>query len=232
MRRMPSTPPRPTSSPPAPGASPAEVDTAADATGRRTVADREDAVPVVSRAEATEVGRLIAAAASDATALGDLMPLVYDDLKRIAAGHLRRERGNLTLQTTALVHEAWIELARQRQRRWSGREHFFALVSQFMKRILQMRGRARQTAKRGGAVRPETLPDELPMAAAFHGPNLLALALAELEAIDPFKANLVRLRAEHGLTVPECAAQLGVSPATIDRHWALARAWLYDALAP
>lgn len=180
-----------------------------------------------------EVGRLLAASEHDAAALGSLMPLVYDDLKRIAAGHLRRERSNLTLQTTALVHEAWIELARQRRRSWSGRDHFFALVSQFMKRILQMRARARGTAKRGGAVRPETLPDELPQAfTSATGPNLLALALAELEAIDPFKANLVRLRAEHGLTVPECAAQLGVSPATIDRHWALARAWLYDALAP
>lgn len=189
--------------------------------------------PTLEAAAAGDVTRWLRAAEGDGEALGRVIAAVYGDLKRMASNHLRRERDNRTLQTTALVHEAWLELARQRRVRFVGRSHFFGLVSILMERILRLRLRHRRAVKRGGAVRPETLPQDLPAPEVTGlSSELLADLLARLQRIDPLKADIVRLRVWHGLTVAECAEQLGVSRATIDRHWALARSWFYDALLP
>lgn len=176
---------------------------------------------------------LLAAAGANGVTHPPLIDEVYEDLKILASRHLRRERDNLTLQTTALVHETWLELARQRRVVLRSSSHFFGLASILMARILRLRARRRGAAKRGGAVRPETLPEELPNPpAGVPQAELLEGLYAQLAKVDPFKADVVRLRVWHGLTVPECAAQLGVSRATVDRHWALARSWFYDALSP
>ena len=159
---------------------------------------------------------------------------VYPELKRIASRHLRREPKAATLGTTGLVHEAWLELARQRKTRWQGRGHFLALASTFMRRILLMRARTRRASKRGGDALLETLGRESQVAGReiSHAEAILPALVYELELLDPFKATVVKLRVWHGLTVPECAESLGVSTATIDRHWSLACSWLHDALSP
>ena len=173
----------------------------------------------------------------------DLMPVVYDELRRIAARYISRERPGQTLQATALVNEAFVRLSAERPREFQNRTHFLAIAALSMRQILVQRARARRAAKRGGAPQRITLddgnldPGRIP--AGFGGADqspsdidVLALdeALTRLAAFDAELARLVELRYFGGLTVEETAEVLGSSPATVKRHWALARAWLKQAL--
>ena len=164
-------------------------------------------------------------------ALEKLTPLVYDELRRLAARYLRRERHDHTLQSTALVHEAWLRLVDQRQIHWQNRAQFFGLAAEMIRRILIDHARNRQAAKRGdGAIKLSL--DEAMATPASRDFDLLALddALADLARLDPQQSRLVELRFFAGLSVEESAAVLGVSPATVKREWATAKAWLYRAL--
>ncbi len=178
-------------------------------------------------------GLLRAWSAGDQRALDRLMPLVYDELKRIARRQLRREPERHALQTTALVHDAYLKLVDQRRASAESRLQFFAAAAGIMRRLLVDQARARHAAKRGAGVRRVSLDDGLTLAARDRDPELLALdgALARLEGHDPRQARVVELRYFGGLSVEEAAAALGVSPATVKRDWAMARAWLYRELA-
>ncbi len=171
--------------------------------------------------------------AGDAQAASRLMPLVYDELRRLAAGYLRRERKGQTLQPTALVHEAYLRLIGPGDHPWAGRTHFLAIAALSMRQVLVDRARRRAAAKRGGDARRLTLDDTI-LAAAPAGDaiDLVALddALTRLEALDPLQARIVELRYFGGLTVEETAAAVELSPATVKRHWTLARAFLKKAL--
>jgi RNA polymerase sigma factor (TIGR02999 family) len=156
-----------------------------------------------------------------------LMPLVYQELRRLAAAYLRRERPGQTLQPTALVHEAYLRLMKDRPDRWQNRAHFCAIAAHSMRQILIERARARGAKKRGGA-QPRVTLDEGLVAGGERSFDLVALdeALERLAAIDPEQARLVELRFFGGLTVEETANAMDISPATVKRHWAVARAWL------
>ena len=160
-----------------------------------------------------------------------LMPLVYDELRRIAAGYLRRERPGQTLQATALVNEAFVRLASERPRPFANRQHFLAIAALSMRQILVQRARAKKAAKRGGAPDRVTLEEHL-VSAPPPDIDVLALdeALTRLAALDPEQARIVELRYFGGLTVEETADVIGVSPATVKRQWAMARAWLKRAV--
>jgi RNA polymerase sigma-70 factor, ECF subfamily len=174
-----------------------------------------------------------------------LMPLVYDELRRIAARYVSRERPGQTLQATALVNEAFVRLATERAREFQNRTHFLAIAALSMRQILVQRARARGAAKRGGAPQRVTL-DEANIANNPAGPagagaglsrspgdvDVLALdaALTRLAELDPEQARIVELRYFGGMTVEEAAEAVGVSPATVKRQWAMARAWLKRAL--
>jgi RNA polymerase sigma factor (TIGR02999 family) len=159
------------------------------------------------------------------------MPLVYDELRRIAAGYISRERPGQTLQATALVNEAFVRLAAERARSFANRTHFLAIAALSMRQILVQRARARKAAKRGGAPERVTLDERL-VAGEGQSIDVLALdeALTRLAALDPAQARIVELRYFGGLTVEETADAVGVSPATVKREWAMARAWLKRAL--
>jgi RNA polymerase sigma factor (TIGR02999 family) len=176
----------------------------------------------------SDVTRLLdAAAAGDRQAAADLLPLVYDELRRLAAARLANERPDHTLDATALVHEAYLRLVGSADgQRWAGRTHFFSTAATAIRRILVDHARARRADKRGGAAARVPL-DAVP-AAPEPDAELLALdeALNRLAERDPTKARLVELRYFAGLTGDEAATALGISPATADRHWAFARAWL------
>jgi RNA polymerase sigma factor (TIGR02999 family) len=162
-----------------------------------------------------------------------LLPLVYDELRRLAAEKLAREKPGQTLDATALVHEAYLRLVDgDKAQHWNSRGHFFTAAAEAMRRILVDRARAKRAEKRGGGRRRvEVEPDEL--AARQHDQKLLALdeALAKLEQQAPPQAQLVKLRYFAGLTICEAAAALGISTATADRYWAYARAWLQREMA-
>jgi RNA polymerase sigma-70 factor, ECF subfamily len=160
-----------------------------------------------------------------------LMPLVYDELRRIAAGYIRRERPGQTLQATALVNEAFVRLASEQPRSFANRQHFVAIAALSMRQILVQRARARKAAKRGGAPDRVTLDEGL-VSAEPPGVDVLALdeALTRLAALDREQARIVELRYFGGLTVEETADVIGVSPATVKRQWAMARAWLKRAV--
>ena len=163
----------------------------------------------------------------------DLMPLVYDELRRIAARYISRERPGQTLQATALVNEAYVRLAAERPREFANKTHFLAIAALSMRQILVQRARARKAAKRGGAPHRITLDDRnIDQAHLPADVDVLALdeALSKLAALDPEQAQIVELRYFGGLTVEETAEVLGSSPATVKRHWAMARAWLKQAL--
>ena len=163
----------------------------------------------------------------------DLMPLVYDQLRRIAARYISRERPGQTLQATALVNEAYLRLAAERPREFANKTHFLAIAALSMRQILVQRARARNAAKRGGAPQRITLDDRnIDQAHSPADIDVLALdeALSKLAALDPEQARIVELRYFGGLTVEETADVLGSSPATVKRHWAMARAWLKQAL--
>ena len=167
------------------------------------------------------------ASAGDQPSLDTLLPLVYDELRRLAAAYLRRERPGQTLQPTALVHEAYLRLLKDRPDRWQNRAHFCAIAAHSMRQILIERARARDAQKRGGGGAKVTL-DEGVMAGAPRPIDFLALddALERLAALDAEQARIVELRFFGGLSVEETAEALGSSPATIKRRWTLARAWL------
>ncbi len=171
----------------------------------------------------------------DARALERLIPLVYRELHALASRHLSRERPGHTLQTTALVHEAYLRLAGQRRVDWKGRAHFFGLAARLMRRILVEHARHQRRAKRGG--RAPHLSIEV--AGGVAAPTSLdtvdacALdrALTGLESRDAQQARVVELRFFGGMTVEETAEVMGVSPATVKREWAVARAWLYREIS-
>jgi RNA polymerase sigma factor (TIGR02999 family) len=170
----------------------------------------------------------------DREALDRLMPLVYDELHLIATRHLARERRERTLQTTALVNEAYMKLVDQRKVDWQNRAHFFGLAARLMRRIVLDDARRRRRGKRGGDVVRVPLED-VQIAAPEVGVDdvdVLELdrALTQLEALDADQGRIVELRYYGGLTIEEAAAVMGVSTATIKRDWAMAKAWLYRAL--
>jgi RNA polymerase sigma factor (TIGR02999 family) len=163
----------------------------------------------------------------DAQAREDLMPLVYQELRRRASAYLRRERPDHTLQPTALVHEAYIRLIAQRRVSWANRAQFFGLAAQLMRRILVDHARERQAAKRPGGIRV-TLDEGL---RAVPPPDCEVLmldgALRDLARLDPRQADIVELKYFAGLSESEIAAVLSLSRATVTREWQSARAWLY-----
>jgi RNA polymerase sigma factor (TIGR02999 family) len=168
----------------------------------------------------------------DPHAAEQLLPLVYAELRKLAAQRLARETPGQTLQATALVHEVYLRLVDAEQaRHWNGRGHFFAAAAEAMRRILIDDARRKRRPKHGGDRRRVELADVLPAAPPHH--DLLALdeALTRLAEQEPAKAELVKLRFYAGLSLAEAAACLGISPATAKRHWAVARAWLFDALS-
>ena len=170
----------------------------------------------------------------DPHAAEQLLPLVYDELRRLAARKLAQERPGQTLQPTALVHEAYLRLVDQGEgRRWDSRGHFFAAAAEAMRRILVDGARRRGAQKRGGRLGCIDLP-ELAGPAEDEPIDLLALdeALRKLEALHPQKAQVVQLRFFAGCTLEEAAEMLGIARATAQRHWVWARAWLYGQLHP
>jgi RNA polymerase sigma factor (TIGR02999 family) len=185
----------------------------------------------------TDVTRILSAVEQgDPHAAAQLLPLVYDELRRLAAKRLASEGPGHTLEPTALVHEAYLKLVGPDPRQpWNGSTHFFAAAAEAMRRILIDHARRKHRARRGGGMRRVELDDldgiQL-VAGGGDADELLALdeALAQLAAADPRRAELVRLRYFAGLTLEQAAELLGISRATADRHWAFARAWLYDAM--
>jgi RNA polymerase sigma factor (TIGR02999 family) len=161
-----------------------------------------------------------------------LTPLIYRELRRLAAGYMRRERSNHTLQATALVNEAWIRLIQQPQMTWQSRAHFFGIASKLMRQILVDHARRKSAAKRGVGNKQITLTDNL---ATTPGQlmDVLVLddALARLSAIDARASQIVEMHFFGGLSFEEMATVLGVSARTVKRDWRMARAWLYSDLA-
>ena len=168
----------------------------------------------------------------DRKALDDLMPLVYEELRRLAHRHMARERGPRTMQTTALVNEVYLRLINERGMKWQNRTHFFAVAAQLMRFILVDYARGHARAKRGGAAQQVTL-DEAMMVAQDNADQMLALdeALTKLVSFDPRKSRIAEMRFFAGLTVEETAEVLSVSPETVHRDWRLARAWLRNELS-
>ena len=168
----------------------------------------------------------------DRAALDRIVPLVYGELRRIAARALRREREGHTLQPTALVHEAYMRMVEQEGVEWQNRAHFLACAANAMRRILVDSARARRAGKRGGGANRETLSEALEVAAA-QPVDLVALddALSALAALHARQAQVVELRYFGGLSIEETAEVLGVSPATVSNDWALARGFLRRELS-
>jgi RNA polymerase sigma factor (TIGR02999 family) len=164
-------------------------------------------------------------------ALEELLPLIYDELRRLAHNFLYRERPGHTLQTTALVHEAYLKLIDQKDARWQNRAHFFAIAAQAMRRILIDSARKHVAVKRGSGGEKLSL-DETAIISLEPDVNLLALdeALKALAEIDPQQSRIIELRYFGGLTIEETAEVMKLSPATIKRDWTMARAWLHQAL--
>jgi RNA polymerase sigma factor (TIGR02999 family) len=193
--------------------------------------------PVVSRrilnvamSDVTQILQQIES--GDPSAAEQLLPLVYDELRKLAAARLADEKPGQTLQATALVHEAYLRLVDVDQaQHWNGRGHFFGAAAEAMRRIIIERARARKAAKAGGGQQRVPL-DGLQVAGPEPQWDLLAIdaALEQLEQIDPQAGEIVKLRYFVGMTIPEAAAALGVSPSTVDRQWAWARAWLHAKL--
>jgi RNA polymerase sigma factor (TIGR02999 family) len=189
--------------------------------------------PSPPTAPAHEVTELLRAwGGGDAEATESLVRIVYGELRRQAQLALRREDEGHTLQPTALVHEAWLRLGDQHDARWESRTQFFALAAQMMRRVLLDHARTRHALKRGGAGVQVSLGDAqgslVERDSSLDAVELIALneALERLAVLDPQKARLVDLRYFGGLSIPEAAAALGVSTATVGREWAIARMWL------
>jgi RNA polymerase sigma factor (TIGR02999 family) len=165
--------------------------------------------------------------------MDDLLPLVYGELKRIAARQLRRERSDHTLSATALVHEAWVELSNLDRIKWQNRNHYLALASQAMRRVLIDHAVPKRAQKRGGGKDVETLDESAVVLADGRAEELLDLdrALQRLGEVDPRQVRIVECRFFGGMSIEETAEVLAVSPATVKREWALARAWLNRELS-
>ena len=167
----------------------------------------------------------------DREALEALMPLVYDELRRLAHHYLRQERSDHTLQSTALVHEAYLRLAGQNPPQWQNRAHFFGIAAHIMRQILVEYARGRSTAKRGGGAfrlvldEAVALPQQLDVDVVE-----LDRALTGLAELDAQQSRIVELRFFAGLTIEDTSEVLGISPATVKRDWVTARAWLYRAM--
>lgn len=162
----------------------------------------------------------------------DYLPAVYSELRRLAAHYLRGERPGQTLQPTALVNEAYLRLRKDRPERWQNRAHFCAVAAHAMRQILIERARARRAQKRGGGQPRVTFDESLPATAAGPDVDLVALdaALERLAALDASQARIVELRFFGGLSIEETADTLGISPATVKRHWTAAKAWILKEL--
>ena len=178
-----------------------------------------------SRLHVTDL--LLAWGSGDRSALDELMPLVHQELRRLARVQMRGERDNHTLQTTALVNEAFLRLIDLRRIQWQDRAHFMALSARLMRRVLVDHARSRNYQKRGGGTAPVALEDVL-VASPERGADLVALdeALENLARVDPRKSQVVELRFFGGLSVEETAEALSVSPETVTRDWRLAKVWL------
>ncbi len=170
--------------------------------------------------------------AGDESAAEKLLPLVYEELRRLAAGKMAREAPGQTLQPTALVHEAWLRISGPSKRHWNGCRHFFATAAEAMRRILVDRARRRKASKRGGGAERVTL-DELDLASPTPDDQLLAVneSLAKFAAVDSRKAELVKLRYFAGLSFEETAEILGIAVPTAKQWWAYSRAWLRVEIA-
>jgi RNA polymerase sigma factor (TIGR02999 family) len=167
----------------------------------------------------------------DQDALNRLMPLVYEELHRLASRYLRHERVGHTLQTTALVHEAYLKLVDQKKANWQSRIQFFAAAAKVMRHVLVDYARSRKAAKRGGAYCRLSL-DEATVSSEEKDADLLSLneALNHLSEIDPQQSRVVELRVFGGLTVEDTAQALGISPRTVKREWSMAKAWLHQQI--
>ena len=176
---------------------------------------------------------LLAWGEGDQAALEELTPHVYRELKKIAEAYLRRERGNHTLQPTALANEAYLRLIDQQQVRWQNRAHFYGIAAQAMRRILVDHARARMAEKRGSGTTLVAL-DEAIYVSDERADQLVALddALEKLAKLDPQKGRIVELKYFGGMTVEETAEALNISRAVVVRGWRMAKAWLYDELSP
>lgn len=181
----------------------------------------------------TEVTKILSQIESgDASATDQLLPLVYDELRRLAKDRLSHEKPGQTLQATALVHEAYLRLVGgEDAQHWDSRGHFFAAAAESMRRILINRARDKNRQKRGGGLRRLDL-DKIEVALDTPDDELIALdeAMTMLAEEDPLSAELVKLRFFAGLTQRQAADSLKIAPRTADRHWAYARAWLFDRL--
>src|SRR3989442_8538840 len=168
----------------------------------------------------------------DKAALDKLMPLIYEELRRLARHYMSREHPGHTLQTTAVVNEAYLRLVNRKRVRWQNRAHFFAIAAQLMRSILVDHARSHAYAKRGGGARKIGL-DEAMIISQQRAAEVVALddALKQLAEIDPQQSRIVELRFFGGLTIEETAEVLGLSPATIKREWSTAKAWLYHELS-
>lgn len=186
-------------------------------------------MPDISPGEITQL--LLDWSHGDQGALSRLMPLVYDDLAGLARRYLMKERGNHTLETSALVHEAYLRLIDQQRVGWKNRVQFLGIAAQMMRRILVDHARGRCAAKRGAGMGSVSL-DELLVLPVQRAPDLIALddALASLEVIDPQQVRIVEMRFFGGLSTDEIALALETSASTIARRWRMIRAWLYHEL--
>lgn len=170
---------------------------------------------------------LVAWGNGDQSARDQLLPLVYDELRRLAHRYMSRERSGHTLQTSALVHEAFLRMVDQREVHWQNRAHFFGIAGELMRRILVDHARSRQSAKRGGDARHVPMEEEA-IVSPERAADIIALdeALSVLTTIDSRKSRIVELRFFAGLSIEETAEVLAVSPGTVMRDWTLAKAWL------
>jgi len=176
---------------------------------------------------------LVAWGNGDLAARDQLMPLVYTELHRLAHRHIKKERPGHTLQTSALVNEAFLRLVDQRDVHWQSRAHFFGIAAQMMRRILVDYARSRRYAKRGGDAQQVSFDEELVVSRQLSADVLqLNDALTELAVIDERKSKVVELKFFGGLSIDETAEVLGVSPGTVMRDWTLAKAWLRVAMKP
>jgi RNA polymerase sigma factor (TIGR02999 family) len=167
----------------------------------------------------------------DREALEALMPLVYDELRRLAHHYLRQERNDHTLQSTALVHEAYLRLAGQNPPQWQNRAHFFGIAAHIMRQILVEYARGRSAAKRGGSACRLTLDEAVALPQQMDVDVVqLDKALTGLAELDVQQSRIVELRFFAGLTIEDTSEVLGISPATVKRDWVTARAWLYRAM--
>ena len=181
----------------------------------------------------TDVTRILSAIGQgDPQAAEQLLPLVYDELRRLAAEKMAQEKPGQTLQATALVHEAYIRLVDvEKAQHWDSRRHFFAAAAEAMRRILVDQSRRKRSLRRGGDLKRHALEQaEITAPEPLVDVTAVDEALARFEQVDKLKADLVKLRYFAGLTIPQAAEALGISSATADRYWAYARAWLHAEL--